>query len=211
MQGQLFPQGARFLRARGGYVRRSAGSPCAAPADEGCSLAAACSERFLPAPSARYSAASAAAISPPYRAGWSTPRLLEQDPPIVRSTSSPWRCPYVSLISLTADRGERSTSRRACSGARRFPSAAARGCVVAHIGIFRRPCERRGDCILACAARACPGVQRGAIAQLGERLDRTQEVGGSSPPSSIRGTPAAAGVLLFRAPNGVPKFWLREP
>src|SRR3954447_7778506 len=26
----------------------------------------------------------------------------------------------------------------------------------------------------------------GAIAQLGERLDRTQEVGGSSPPSSIR-------------------------
>ena len=26
---------------------------------------------------------------------------------------------------------------------------------------------------------------RGAIAQLGERLDRTQEVGGSSPPSSI--------------------------
>ena len=25
---------------------------------------------------------------------------------------------------------------------------------------------------------------RGAIAQLGERLDRTQEVGGSSPPSS---------------------------
>ena len=26
---------------------------------------------------------------------------------------------------------------------------------------------------------------RGAIAQLGERLDRTQEVGGSSPPSSM--------------------------
>ena len=31
---------------------------------------------------------------------------------------------------------------------------------------------------------------RGAIAQLGERLDRTQEVGGSSPPSSIREGPA---------------------
>src|SRR3954468_10416346 len=30
----------------------------------------------------------------------------------------------------------------------------------------------------------------GAIAQLGERLDRTQEVGGSSPPSSIPETPA---------------------
>src|SRR5215211_4492615 len=28
-------------------------------------------------------------------------------------------------------------------------------------------------------------AHRGAIAQLGERLDRTQEVGGSSPPSSI--------------------------
>src|SRR5215211_4256114 len=33
-------------------------------------------------------------------------------------------------------------------------------------------------------------VPRGAIAQLGERLDRTQEVGGSSPPSSISGSPA---------------------
>src|SRR5207344_3402524 len=32
----------------------------------------------------------------------------------------------------------------------------------------------------------------GAIAPLGERLDRTQEVGGSSPPSSIRRTPAVA-------------------
>jgi hypothetical protein len=31
---------------------------------------------------------------------------------------------------------------------------------------------------------------QGAIAQLGERLDRTQEVGGSSPPSSIDETPA---------------------
>src|SRR6266849_3476459 len=31
---------------------------------------------------------------------------------------------------------------------------------------------------------ALPG-RHGAIAQLGERLDRTQEVGGSSPPSSI--------------------------
>ena len=30
-----------------------------------------------------------------------------------------------------------------------------------------------------------PPPPHGAIAQLGERLDRTQEVGGSSPPSSI--------------------------
>src|SRR3954469_9429923 len=37
----------------------------------------------------------------------------------------------------------------------------------------------------------------GAIAQLGERLDRTQEVGGSSPPSSTPRTPAPAGVLAF--------------
>ena len=35
----------------------------------------------------------------------------------------------------------------------------------------------------------------GAIAQLGERLDRTQEVGGSSPPSSINEAPANAGVF----------------
>ena len=37
---------------------------------------------------------------------------------------------------------------------------------------------------------------RGAIAQLGERLVRTQEVGGSSPPSSIDKGPAKAGPLL---------------
>src|SRR3954470_22952888 len=37
----------------------------------------------------------------------------------------------------------------------------------------------------------------GAIAQLGERLDRTQEVGGSSPPSSIR--PGSAAVCGVRA------------
>jgi hypothetical protein len=30
-----------------------------------------------------------------------------------------------------------------------------------------------------------PAELRGAIAQLAERLDRTQEVGGSNPPSSI--------------------------
>src|SRR5512132_447903 len=34
---------------------------------------------------------------------------------------------------------------------------------------------------------------RGAIAQLGERLDRTQEVAGSSPASSISGTPVGRG------------------
>ena len=41
----------------------------------------------------------------------------------------------------------------------------------------------------------------GAIAQLGERLDRTQEVGGSSPPSSIGRKPCyggASGVLGVR-------------
>jgi hypothetical protein len=37
---------------------------------------------------------------------------------------------------------------------------------------------------------------RGAIAQLGERLDRTQEVGGSSPPSSIHKVPAKSQVFM---------------
>jgi hypothetical protein len=36
----------------------------------------------------------------------------------------------------------------------------------------------------------------------GERLDRTQEVGGASPPSSTPGTPATAGVLAFRRSIG---------
>ena len=37
----------------------------------------------------------------------------------------------------------------------------------------------------------------GAIAQLGERLDRTQEVGGSSPPSSTSRKPRTRGVFAF--------------
>src|SRR3954469_4490917 len=41
------------------------------------------------------------------------------------------------------------------------------------------------------------GEVLGAIAQLGERLDRTQEVGGSSPPSSIG--PGSASVRGVRA------------
>src|SRR5262249_18729986 len=52
-------------------------------------------------------------------------------------------------------------------------------------GQARREARRGGrsrparlDCLL-----------RGAIAQLGERLDRTQEVGGSNPPSSITRSP----------------------
>jgi hypothetical protein len=40
-------------------------------------------------------------------------------------------------------------------------------------------------------------AMRGAIAQLGERLDRTQEVGGSSPPSSIHKVPAKSQVLMI--------------
>src|SRR5829696_3025234 len=50
---------------------------------------------------------------------------------------------------------------------------------------------------LAALERAATMRGRGAIAQLGERLDRTQEVGGSSPPSSIPGTPAQAGGFSF--------------
>src|SRR3954467_15602998 len=44
------------------------------------------------------------------------------------------------------------------------------------------------------------GPVLGAIAQLGERLDRTQEVGGSSPPSSIR--PGSASSCGVRAREG---------
>ena len=47
---------------------------------------------------------------------------------------------------------------------------------------------------------------RGAIAQLGERLDRTQEVGGSSPPSSIASVSAplaGSGAFLVLAPEAV--------
>lgn len=43
-----------------------------------------------------------------------------------------------------------------------------------------------------------PARHRGAIAQLAERLDRTQEVGGSNPPSSIRRTPCTSAGSLFQ-------------
>ena len=43
---------------------------------------------------------------------------------------------------------------------------------------------------------ACCRASLGAIAQLGERLDRTQEVGGSSPPSSIAGIPHGRWISL---------------
>ena len=45
-----------------------------------------------------------------------------------------------------------------------------------------------------------PGAHHGAIAQLGERLDRTQEVAGSSPASSTPKDPANRGVLCVLAP-----------
>ncbi len=38
----------------------------------------------------------------------------------------------------------------------------------------------------------------GAIAQLAERLDRTQEVGGSNPPSSIRRMSLQVAISAFR-------------
>src|SRR4051794_27386725 len=65
-----------------------------------------------------------------------------------------------------------------------------------------RPCARgRGSVGRGLQSLRRPGACRprppGAIAQLGERLDRTQEVGGSSPPSSIERTLAPAGVLSF--------------
>ena len=53
-------------------------------------------------------------------------------------------------------------------------------------GAARRHAARPG---LNCPASARHVPPLGAIAQLGERLDRTQEVGGSSPPSSIKKSP----------------------
>src|SRR5204863_5568434 len=46
-------------------------------------------------------------------------------------------------------------------------------------------------------ARFLPIPPLGAIAQLGERLDRTQEVGGSSPPSSIAKPPLSGGFFFL--------------
>src|SRR5204862_3052167 len=62
-----------------------------------------------------------------------------------------------------------------------------------HLSLDRQPagypCPRDAAFILRSVT--------GAIAQLGERLDRTQEVGGSSPPSSI------ASLVLTRWPSTV--------
>ena len=52
--------------------------------------------------------------------------------------------------------------------------------------------------------RSCATEGVGAIAQLGERLRGTQEVGGSIPPSSTNSFPASAGgrrTLLARRPR----------
>lgn len=46
---------------------------------------------------------------------------------------------------------------------------------------------------------------------MAELVDRTQEVGGSNPLSSIERTPAPAGVLSFRGSIEAREFWLREP
>ena len=54
--------------------------------------------------------------------------------------------------------------------------------------------------------RSCATEGVGAIAQLGERLRGTQEVGGSIPPSSTNSLPASAGdwrTLLARRPRGI--------
>src|SRR3954454_5430305 len=46
-----------------------------------------------------------------------------------------------------------------------------------------------------------PAEPHGAITQLGERLDRTQEVGGSSPPSSTSRNPRDAADSVVAAPR----------
>src|SRR3954471_6400202 len=60
-----------------------------------------------------------------------------------------------------------------------------------NLAVARADGLRRGQMSAATIAvhdarpESCTPPPLGAIAQLGERLDRTQEVGGSSPPSSI--------------------------
>src|SRR6185312_13746769 len=55
----------------------------------------------------------------------------------------------------------------------------------------------------------------GAIAQLAERLDRTQEVGGSNPPSSIASNPLQTGTFASALPLKPPldsqHFWALVP
>ncbi len=61
-------------------------------------------------------------------------------------------------------------------------------------------------------ARLRPWPPPGAIAQLGERLDRTQEVGGSSPPSSILRKSVVCGVFTVGAdPSAIQHLnWVAE-
>ncbi len=62
--------------------------------------------------------------------------------------------------------------------------------------------------------RSCATEGVGAIAQLGERLRGTQEVGGSIPPSSTNSLPASAGdwrTLLARRPRGIVEELVEKP
>jgi hypothetical protein len=49
-----------------------------------------------------------------------------------------------------------------------------------------------------------PSHARGAIAQLAERLDRTQEVAGSNPASSMLRSPRTAGASVFQGISNRP-------
>ncbi len=62
------------------------------------------------------------------------------------------------------------------------------------------------DCQLDCADRTAP-PPHGAIAQLGERLDRTQEVASSSLASSTSRNARKSGRFVFRAARG---YWASE-
>ncbi len=74
----------------------------------------------------------------------------------------------------------------------------ARRCGVAPPAAATRPPQGRPSTLHGpVRPRHGDGRAHGAIAQLGERLDRTQEVAGSSPASSIGRSPAQAGLLLF--------------
>jgi hypothetical protein len=163
MQVQLFPQGAGFLRARGGYVRRSAGSPCAAR------------PRGLLARDGLRGTLLAGSLGSVQRPGGGrdqTPHIAHR----VRHRRDP-RLAVTRMHPIRPRAGPRAGSIPP-PPARAHMNAAATVSLLARLG----------------RARAC---KRGAIAQLGERLDRTQEVAGSSPASSI-----SKKVLLRRSSRG---------
>ena len=124
--------------------------------------------------------------------GSAPPRRLSSRCSRMASSSNPMRPkPYLSGpprflgIAIKARNAP-----RACQGAGSGPAPLR---TLGGLIVRQAPVASRSDYTWPYRAFA----MRGAIAQLGERLDRTQEVGGSSPPSSIHKVPAKSQVLMI--------------